>query len=135
VSGQTTPYIKFRFTAADTSSGSGDILRIYLPSNAAQQAYTPVTSGSNLICQFLPAVSYDRDFSVGVYSQGALSNTGAGGQYYYEIYFRNGGLYAGQDYLLQISEYNTATSSFYMSSSPNRQKIDWSYTHSDNGVY
>lgn len=67
MSGQTTPYIKFRFTATITSTASGDILRIYLPSNAAQQAYSPVTSGSNLICQFLPAVSYDRDFSVGVY--------------------------------------------------------------------
>jgi hypothetical protein len=48
----------------------------------------------------------------------------------------NGGITAGSDYLLQISEYNTATSSFNMAPSPRREKIDilfynnyhgWSY--------
>jgi hypothetical protein len=100
---------------------------IYLPSNAAQQPYTPVTSNNNLICQFLPAVSFDRDFSVGMFGQGTLLNTGS--QFYYQIQMYNGGLTGGADYLLQISEYNTASSSFYMSTSPNRQKIEWMYNY------
>lgn len=36
---------------------------------------------------------------------------------------------AGRDYMLQISEYNTATSSFYLPTSPDRQLIDWHYNY------
>lgn len=69
ISGQTTPYIKFRFTAPISSSGSRDIYYIYLPNNNAGQAFSPVTSGSNMIGQFLPAMSAgDSDFSIGAFA-------------------------------------------------------------------
>lgn len=42
---------------------------------------------------------------------------------------RYGGMLSGRDYLLQISEYNTATSSFYCPTAPDRQLIDWHYNY------
>lgn len=110
-----------------TNSGSNDLLRIYLPSNGAQQPFTPVNNNANLKCQFLPALSVDKDFSIGMYAQASLLNSGS--QFYYEVYFNNGGLTGGGDYLLQISEYNTATSSFYMATAPGRQKIEWVFIY------
>jgi hypothetical protein len=75
----------------------------------------------------LPALSGDKDFTIGMFAQASLLNTGS--QFYFEIYFNNGGLTAGADYLLQINEYNTATSSFYMATSPGRQKIEWVFIY------
>lgn len=42
---------------------------------------------------------------------------------------RYGGLIVNRDYLVQISEYNTATSSFYMPTSPGRQQIQFMYQY------
>lgn len=42
---------------------------------------------------------------------------------------RYGGLAASSDYLIQLSEYNTATSSFYMPTSPGRQQLSFRYAY------
>lgn len=47
--------------------------------------------------------------------------------YYYKCEMRYGGLKAGYDYLFQLSEYNTATSSFYMPVSPGRREVRFFY--------
>ena len=130
VANQKTPYLRFRFTQPYGSSTSNDVFYINLPDNTAGRAFTPVNNNNNLVVQFLPALSSDRDFSVGTFADARLIDSGCCSYYYYyEIQMRYGGLVAGRDYLLQISEYNTATSSFYMSTSPNRQLIKWRYNY------
>ena len=42
---------------------------------------------------------------------------------------RYGGLIAGYDYLFQLSEYNTATSSFYMPTVPGRREVRFNYNY------
>jgi hypothetical protein len=119
VATQSTQYIKFRFNSPVTSTQSNDLYYIYLATSNAGQAFTPKTSGSNVIAQFLPSMAPgDSDFSVGSYAECTLGNNGA---YYYICYMRYGGLLANNDYLVQLSEYNTATSSFNMPTSPGRQ--------------
>lgn len=128
MSGQTTPYLRFRFTQVRSCSTVDDRLYIYLPDDLAQQPYTPVHNNNHLVVQFLPALSAgDSDFSVGFFSDGYLKTSSS--KYYIDIFMRYGGIHSGGDYLLQISEYNTADSSFYMSQSPNRQQIDWLYQY------
>jgi hypothetical protein len=106
---------------------------IYLNDLVSQRAFTPVTNTTQLIAQFLPTLGPgDSDFSVGVFAQGSLLSTGS--QYYYQLQFYSGGLVGGNDYLLQISEYNTVTTSFYMATTPNRDKVRFMYNYypSDN---
>ena len=64
VAGQTTPYFRLRYTLTNSYDGSNDYMRIYLYSTTT---FSSVTSWTNLICQFLPAVSAEFDFSVGIY--------------------------------------------------------------------
>lgn len=42
---------------------------------------------------------------------------------------RYGGLIAGGDYLFQLSEYNTATSSFYLPTAPGRREVRFMYNY------
>ncbi len=42
---------------------------------------------------------------------------------------RYGGLTSGYDYLFQLSEYNTATSSFYMPTAPGRREVRFNYNY------
>ena len=129
ITGQQTPYLRFRFRSIIGSyTGSYDYLRIYLPDNLAQEPFSPVNNHNDLVCQFLPATSSgDRDFSVGFSSRGTVKT--ASSAYYIEIDIRHGGINSGVDYFLQISEKNTATSSFYMPTTPMRTKIDWRYNY------
>jgi hypothetical protein len=53
----------------------------------------------------------------------------SGSIYYYACYMRIGGLTGGADYLIQLSEYNTATSSFHMPTSPGRQQVQFMYNY------
>lgn len=48
---------------------------------------------------------------------------------YYKCEMRYGGLKAGWDYLFQLSEYNTATSSFYMPTAPGRRDVTLMYNY------
>ena len=101
VTAQKTPYLRFRFTLPVGSSTSSDVFNIYLQDNTAQRPYTPVNNLNNLVVQFLPALSWDRDFSVGTFGDAQLINSGS--VYYYAVQMRYGGLNAGGDYLMQIS--------------------------------
>jgi hypothetical protein len=113
ITAQNTQYIKFRFTAPVSSSQYNDVYYIYLAGIASGQAFTPITSGSNVIGQFLPSMGVgDRDFSIGSFAECTLNNNST--IYYYACNMRYGGLIVGYDYLVQLSEYNTATSSFNM---------------------
>lgn len=104
VANQKTPYLRFRFTLPYGSSNNNDVFNIYLLDNTAQRPYTPVNGFSNLVVQFLPALSSDRDFSVGVFADAQLINSGCCSYYYYyAIQMRSGGLVLGRDYLMQIS--------------------------------
>jgi hypothetical protein len=67
VTSQSTQYLKFRLTSPMTNSGSSDKIQIWLPDNTAGRPFTPKTSGNNMICQFLPAMSADQDFTVGIF--------------------------------------------------------------------
>lgn len=107
VSGQTTPHFRMRYTLTNSYDGSNDYTRIYLRSTSI---FTSVTSWSNLICQFLPAVSAEADFSVGIYGE-CYKTTEANGNHYYHVIGPVGGYTAG-DYLLQITEPNVITTSF-----------------------
>jgi hypothetical protein len=88
-----------------SSTIHSDVFYIYLPDNAAQRPYTPVNNFNNLVVQFLPALSSDRDFSVGTFADAQLltSPCCSNYHYYYSIQMRYGGLVAGADYLMQIS--------------------------------
>jgi hypothetical protein len=120
--------LRFRFTASVSSTSYSDVLYITLPSNGAQQPFTPVNNNNDLIVQFLPALGPgDRDFSVGFFSDAILTTSGS--QFQYQIQMRYGGLVGGRDYMLQISEYNTVNSKIYMSTSPNRQLVTWDYAY------
>jgi hypothetical protein len=124
IAGQSTQNIKFRFTCPITSSQNSDVYYIYLPSGGAGQPFTPKTSGSNVIGQFLPAMAPgDRDFSIGSFAQCSLISN------YYACYLRYGGLISGNNYLVQLSEFNTATSAFYMPTSPGRQQLNFMYQY------
>ena len=103
VTNQKTPYLRFRFRAIVGASGQEDNLRIYLPDNVAQRAYTPVNNLNGLVVQFMPALSAgDRDFSVGFFGDGYLKNSGSA--YYYDVYIRaGGGIRQWNDYMVQIS--------------------------------
>lgn len=126
ISGQSTQYLKFRFTAPPAISTTGDLFYIYLAGTAGT-AFSPMTSGSNVIAQFLPSMGAgDRDFSIGTFSECTLDTSGT---YYYTCYMRYAGLAASADYLIQLSEFNTATSSFYMPTSPGRQQISFLYIY------
>jgi len=86
------------------SSFNSDVFYIYLPDNTAQRPYTPVNNMNNLVVQFLPALSSDRDFSVGTFADAQLlSSSCCPVVYYYAIQMRYGGLNIGGDYLMQIS--------------------------------
>lgn len=52
----------------EASSTNNNVLHIFLPDNVAQRPYTPVNDFKNLVVQFLPALSSDRDFSVGTFA-------------------------------------------------------------------
>ena len=133
VTGQKTQYIKFRFTQVVTSSTNSDEFWVYLHDDQSQQPFSPVNSFSNVVVQFLPALSGDSDFSIGQYAQATLTTSSS--RYMYQIYLRRGGLTGGHDYLMQISEYNTAASSFYMGVSPRRDNIDMRYRYKPSGTY
>lgn len=64
VPGQTTPYFRIRMTITRTMDGDGDLVRVYTKSTTI---FDSVNTGTNLICQILPAVSAERDFSIGYY--------------------------------------------------------------------
>jgi hypothetical protein len=69
----------------------------------------------------------DWDFSVGFFSECTLTNQGS--FFYYRCHMRYGSLTGGHDYLVQLSEFNTATSSFWMPTSPGRQQISFMYQY------
>ena len=107
---------------------------IYLPDNLAAQPYSPVSNHANLVVQFMPALAAgDRDFSIGAYADARVLTSSS--KYYYEVAIRYGGLTSGRDYMMQISQINTATSSFYMASSPDRHKITVDYKRYSNSHY
>lgn len=62
VSGQSTPYFRMRMTLTNSFDGSNDWVRIFLKQTST---FTTLNSNSNLICQFLPAVSAEKDFAIG----------------------------------------------------------------------
>ena len=133
MTGQSTQYIKFRWSPPISSTIYSDIFEIYLPSNAAGQPFTPKTSGSNVIGQFLPSMGAgDWDFSVGFFAECTLNNQGS--YYYYSCNLRYGSLTGGNDYLVQLSEFNTATSSFYMPTAPGRQQLSFMYYYYPGGT-
>lgn len=105
VAGQTTPYLRFRYTQVIYASATDreDRLVIYLPDNTANRPFTPVNNNNDLVVQFLQAMGPgDRDFSVGLSGTGYLRNDGS--KYYYEIYlWGTGGLTRWRDYMVQIS--------------------------------
>jgi hypothetical protein len=101
VAGQTTPYLRFRFTAPTASCYTCNDTISLVISSSNGQPYKPKTSTTNIVVQFLPALSSDRDFSVGVSADATLIWSGS--WLYYAIYMRGGGLVANVDYLLQIS--------------------------------
>lgn len=74
-----------------------------------------------MMCQFLPAISAERDFTVGFYSQCYIENTGS--QWRYVVNYVHGGLAAG-DYLFQLVERNIIDSAFYYPSTPTRTFIN-----------
>ena len=98
VSGQATPYFRMRMTLTNSFDGSNDWVRIFLKQTST---FTSLTTSSNLICQFLPAVSAERDFAIGIYGE-CYKTTDGNGDHYYHIIGPVGGYTAG-DYLLQIS--------------------------------
>lgn len=104
---QTTNNFKFRFTINNAFDGDGDVVRIYLNSPSV---FVNVNSPKYLICQILPAVSAEKDFSIGYYAE-CSRNTDGSSNIYYELKGPMGGWIAG-DYLLQVSEPNPITSSF-----------------------
>lgn len=106
VASQTTNNFKFRFTINNAFDGDADVVRIYLNSGSV---FVNQNSPKYLICQILPAVSAEKDFSIGYYAE--CSRNTVGSNYYYELKGPMGGWIAG-DYLLQISEPNPITSSF-----------------------
>lgn len=65
VAGQTTPYFKMRMTITNSYDGANDYFDVYVNSNSV---FVSQTSTTNLICQLLPAVSAERDFSIGYYA-------------------------------------------------------------------
>lgn len=98
MSGQATPYFRMRMTLTNSFDGSNDWVRIFLKQTST---FTSLTTSSNLICQFLPAVSAERDFAIGIYGE-CYKTTDGNGDHYYHIIGPVGGYTAG-DYLLQIS--------------------------------
>lgn len=68
----------------------------------------------------------DRDFSIGTFAECTLDTSST---YFYLCSMRYAGLTASADYLIQLSEYNTATSSFNMPTSPGRQQISFMYRY------
>ena len=77
VSGQKTPYLRFRFRAAVSSHTSqNDYLRVYLEDNLGTEPFSPVNNQSNLVAQFMPALGPgDRDFGVGFSSRGTIKTS------------------------------------------------------------
>ena len=71
VSGQKTPYLRFRFRSIIGSyTGNVDYMRIYLPDDLGSQPFSPVNNANDMVAQFLPALSSgDRDFGVGFFSR------------------------------------------------------------------
>ena len=78
VSGQTTPYMKFRFRSPTTSHTSyTDYMRVILEDWLGYQAFTPINNSSNLVAQFLPALGPgDSDFGVGFSARATLQHNG-----------------------------------------------------------
>ena len=122
VSSQTTPYVRFRFTVPSGHDGVNDKIRLYLHQTSALSSRN---SNSQLIGQLLPAVSAERDFSVGYYMRCSKLTDGSS-NHYYECIGPEGGYITGNDYLLQISEPNVVTTSFNGPTSPGRHSIDFS---------
>lgn len=106
VGSQTTNNFRIRFSINNAFDGDGDVVRIYLNSPTV---FVNRNSPKYLICQILPAVSAEKDFSIGYYAECRKVSDGA--NYYYELNGPKGGWIVG-DYLLQISEPNAITSSF-----------------------
>jgi hypothetical protein len=111
--------------------GGSDNIYIYLPSNAGTEPFRSVNENSNMMCQFLPAISAERDFTVGFYSQCYIENTGS--QWRYVVNYVHGGLAAG-DYLFQLVERNIIDSAFYYPSTPTRTFINL-YLHRSETSY
>ena len=101
-----------------THDGINDYIRLFLHSTTTLSSQT---SSSQLICQLLPAVSAERDFSVGYYGQ--CSKATSGGHHYYHMVGPYGGWIGGSDYLLQISEPNAVTTMFNTATTPHKQDI------------
>lgn len=78
VAGQTTPYLRFRIRVHLGHNGISDKIRIYLHTTTTLSS---INSNSQLICQLLPAVSAERDFSIGYY--GLCKKSSSGGHHYY----------------------------------------------------
>ena len=118
-SGQETPYLRFRFTIPYAHDGISDRIDISLHTTTTLASQHSTTQ---LIAQFLPAVSAERDFSIGFYGQVARHTDGSG-HYYYRITGPLGGYIQGYDVLLQISEPNVVQTMFNGPTSPGRQDM------------
>lgn len=73
------------------------------------------------MCLFLPAVSYERDFSVGYYSQCNLDTST--NPYRYKVLYVHGGLPLLGDFLFQVMERNIINSAFNFPNTPTRSLI------------
>ena len=87
-----------RLTLTNNFDGSNDWVRIFTQSTSI---FASMTSTNFLICQLLPALSAQTDFSIGYYAQCSRATDGSG-NYYYHLAGPVGG-YSTGDYLLQIS--------------------------------
>ena len=101
-----------------THDGVNDRIDIFLHSTTTLASQHSTTQ---LIAQFLPAVSAERDFSIGFYGQ--VARYTSSGNYYYRITGPLGGYVQGTDVLLQISEPNVVQTMFNGPTSPGRQDL------------
>jgi hypothetical protein len=83
IASQRTPYLRFRFTLPVTSTIYSDVFYIYLSDNTAARPFIPVNNRNNLVVQFLPALSSDRDFSVGTFADAQLIDSGCCSYFFY----------------------------------------------------
>ena len=111
VSGQTTPYFRMRLTSENTfgATGSNNYIRVYTKSTTV---FKSSTSSDNLICMLLPAISAEKDFTIGYYGECSRAAEGGTSYIYYTMKGPFGGWDANGDYLLHIQEPNVVTTSF-----------------------
>ena len=129
VSGQTTPYFRFRLRSEAGWDGSGDWFRVHLRSTTTFSSRNTNT----MTCQFLPAVSAERDFSVGYY--GECYKTSDGNGHIYHITGPIGGWNTDWDYLIQIQEENVVTTSLNGPTSPGWQPMLFEKDNNGNKRY